>query len=108
MWLQQVQKNFQSFFTLQGRLDFSSYNRHLWPSRELEEHGILNYKYLNASTKSDQKVIESEHGVRFSALVDLAYFDPKRFAAIDPMHNLFLGTAKRLITYYTEQEILSE
>ena len=34
------------------------------------------------------------YGVHLSALSKLEYFDCVRFHVIDPMHNLFLGTAK--------------
>ena len=40
---------------------------------------------------------ESMFGCRYSALLDLLYFDPVRMSIIDPMHNLFLGTAKHVL-----------
>ncbi|OAD65662.1 hypothetical protein PHYBLDRAFT_175843 [Phycomyces blakesleeanus NRRL 1555(-)] len=38
-----------------------------------------------------------ENGVRWSELHRLQYFDVVRCTIIDPMHNLFLGTAKRMM-----------
>lgn len=46
-------------------------------------------------------------GIRYSALIELPYFDPVRFAVIDPMHNLFLGSAKYCMQYWTSKCILS-
>ena len=37
---------------------------------------------------------ESSSGCRYSVLLELEYFDSPRFLVVDPMHNLFLGTAK--------------
>ena len=37
------------------------------------------------------------YGVHYSALCKLNYFDCVRFHVIDPMHNLFLGTAKYVL-----------
>ena len=39
----------------------------------------------------------SKHGARFSVLQELGYFDCIRFLVIDPMHNLYLGTAKNMM-----------
>ena len=40
--------------------------------------------------------ISTKYGVRYSSLLDLEYFDVIRFCIVDPMHNLFLGTAKHM------------
>ena len=37
-----------------------------------------------------------QHGVCYSILLALPYFDPTRFTAIDSMHNLFLGTGNHI------------
>jgi len=41
---------------------------------------------------------ERELGCRYSSLLKLPYFDPVRMLTIDPMHNLYLGTAKYIFT----------
>ena len=38
----------------------------------------------------------------------LCYFDAIRFSVIDSMHNLFLGTAKHLISIWKDQEMISK
>ena len=40
--------------------------------------------------------MEAELGCRFSSLLDLPYFRPIEMLLIDPMYNLFLGTAKHI------------
>ena len=47
--------------------------------------------YQNTTTVKRQQELE---GCRYSVLLDLPYFDPVRMTIIDPMHNLYLGTAK--------------
>ena len=40
-------------------------------------------------------------------MIDLPYFDAPRMLCIDPMHNLFLGTAKHMINLWIDHEVLS-
>lgn len=51
---------------------------------------------LVANTPSQRNDLELKHGSRFTEL-NLPYYDCIRFAIIDPMHNLFLGTPKRIL-----------
>lgn len=71
--------------------DYSGYNTSEWAARDLDLHKKLSLEHLNASTKSRQKSIEKDHGLKYSTLIDLPYFNPIRFTVIDPMHNLLLG-----------------
>ncbi len=54
--------------------------------------------HKEAITKAQQKLIEREHGCRYSVLLEL---DVVRFSVIDPMHNLLLGTAKHVLSVWT-------
>lgn len=71
---------------------------------------IVTSNQLNtqARTKSEQKSLENDFGIRYSVLLKLPYFDPIRFAVVDPMHNLFLGTGKDVIKVWIEQGILTK
>ena len=40
--------------------------------------------------------------------MDLPYFDPVRFLSIDPMHNLFLGTGKRILSLWIDCNLLNK
>uniref|UniRef100_A0A1X7VJE2 Uncharacterized protein n=1 Tax=Amphimedon queenslandica TaxID=400682 RepID=A0A1X7VJE2_AMPQE len=40
------------------------------------------------------KLIAKDYGLKYSALIELLYFHPVKHTPIDPMHNLFFGTAK--------------
>ena len=52
--------------------------------------------------------LQTEYGIRLSALCELSYFSAIRFTIIDFMHNLYLGTAKRMIELWLELNIISE
>ena len=40
-------------------------------------------------------------------MIELQYFDAITFCVIDPMHNLFLGTAKNIFKLWVENDVLS-
>jgi len=48
-------------------------------------------------TGGKQEKLATPYGCYFSILFELEYFDGVRFTVIDPMYNLFLGTAKRTL-----------
>ena len=79
--------------------DYSGFDCETWPKRSNTEHRSLAKDYLRKTNRAQQKKFESEHGFRFSQLLELPYFDIVRCCSVDPMHNLFLGTAK----YFTGQ-----
>lgn len=88
------------------RMNYSGYESEDWPARTLSSHYRECIKHLNAATITEKESIEKEHGIRYSALIELPYFNPIRYAVVDPMHNLFLGTAKRVMQVWINQEIL--
>lgn len=63
------------------------------------KQGLPNHTFSlakQARTKQDRSKLECETGVRYTELLRLSYYQPIRFVAIDPMHNLFLGTTKHV------------
>ena len=80
-----------------GKLDYSGFDRNNWPSRSDQQHRNDVKRILSCTSKTEREKKESELGCRYSLLLDLPYFDPIRMTIIDPMHNLFLGTAKRFM-----------
>ena len=60
-----------------------------------------------AKTKAQQDLIVKDHGVRYSILLKLSYFDIVRFHVVDAMHNLLLGTAKKVTRIWCESGLLS-
>jgi len=80
-----------------GEKDYSGFDRTQWEQRTLDHHKQSINKIKKCTTKKARNDLESKYGCRYSALLDLPYFDPIRMTIIDPMHNLYLGTAKHVL-----------
>ena len=91
-----------------GKMDYSGFDRSNWPQRTNHQHRKDVETVLACKTKTAREQKESELGCRYSALLDLPYFDPVRMTVIDPMHNLFLGTAKRFMVVLLEMGKVSK
>ena len=90
------------------RTDHSGFNREDWLPRTLEQHVTCIEKINKEVTKTGCQAAESQYGVRYSALLDLPYFDPLDCTAIDSMHNLFLGTGKHIFGVWVDLDILTK
>ena len=62
---------------------------------------------LVKTTQEARNAKESLYGVRYSDLHRFPYFDCVRFTVVDPMHDLFLGTAKHVVEVWLEMLNLS-
>ena len=58
-------------------------------------------------TKTKKEELEAKYGTRYCDFIRLPYYDSVRFAIVDPMHNLFLGTAKRMIKIWKDLDFLN-
>lgn len=88
--------------------DFSGFERENWPRRCNVLHRRYADKVKNAGSKTKQEKLATQYGCYFSILLELEYFDAVRFTVIDPMHNLFLGTAKRMFQLWIEKDLLTK
>ncbi|KAJ8316197.1 hypothetical protein KUTeg_006211 [Tegillarca granosa] len=86
-----------------GGFDFKT-----WIPRTKEDHYKHSQRIKNTKTLTQKKNIEKEFGYRYTVFLELDYFKPSRFLTIDPMHNLFLGTAKKMFSYWVDEEILKK
>ncbi|KAJ3911638.1 hypothetical protein F5877DRAFT_10671, partial [Lentinula edodes] len=62
-----------------------------WPRRDLEEHRKLASLWRDAPSIADRDKIFKEHGLRWSELLRLPYWNPITFTLIDSMHMGYLG-----------------
>ena len=76
--------------------------------RSAEEHRQLAELHKNALTISHQKDIEKDYGVKYAELLRLPCYDFIKCHLIDPMHNLLLGSAKKVFECWIEKGILKE
>ena len=70
-----------------------------WPLRNNLKHREDIKCILVHSSKSERQQKESQLGCRYSCFLQLPYFDAVCMLIIDPMHNLYLGTAKYIFQY---------
>lgn len=90
-----------------GNLCYAGFERDLWQPRTNVSHRINVEEIQKCKTKVSRNQKESELGCRYSVLLDLPYFDAPKMLAIDPMHNLFLGTAKHMISIWINSGMLN-
>jgi len=88
------------------KTDYSGFDVQNWPPRDDTTHRINALKVKNAPNKTKHEELAKKMGVYYSSLLELEYFSAVRFTAIDPMHNLFLGTAKHIFKLWVTTEIL--
>ena len=65
--------------------------------RTNEEHRSEAQEILLEDTLQGREYKQTKYGTRYTELMQLEYFNCTRFTIIDPMHNLFLGTAKHMV-----------
>ena len=88
--------------------DYSGFDRAEWQSRTVGFHRLMANRIKAATTRSGRERIEHEAGVRYSELLRLPYLDIVRSHLVDPMHNLFLGTSKRMLQLWKEKKFLTD
>ena len=89
------------------RLDYSGYDYASWVKRDFTEHRQRSREYRMLPNPTTQKAFEQEHGLRYSELVHLDYFNLIRCHVIDPMHNLFEGIAKFFTKNLLEKKLIN-
>ncbi|XP_061190105.1 uncharacterized protein LOC133197961 [Saccostrea echinata] len=89
-----------------GQKNYGGFNVREWVERDKDSHMNMVKEIMKSKTKTKKEELEKKYGVRYSVLLELEYFDPIRMTIIDPMHNLFLGTAKRMMTLWKDKKVL--
>ncbi|KAG1487864.1 hypothetical protein G6F46_015268 [Rhizopus delemar] len=56
--------------------------------------------------KTQQEEKQASSGTKWSEVHRLPYFDVVRYVTVDPMHNLFLGTPKKMIEVWQDFGLL--
>lgn len=91
-----------------GEKCYGGFDREHWVMRTHEEHKQQMQEIMGSTSKGDRDQLQSKYGTRYSVLIELPYFSPVRMAIVDPMHNLFLGTAKHMLNIWKAQKIIDE
>ena len=68
----------------------------------------LTMKHKHANTLQKKREIIKAHGIRYTVLLSLPYYDAVRFCLIDPMHNFHLGSARTFVKLWMRVDNVSE
>ncbi|KAF6745571.1 hypothetical protein DFP72DRAFT_824306 [Ephemerocybe angulata] len=74
--------------------DIENLDKHSWPERHVEEHRYWAELWQLSDLPTRQKIFE-DHGIRYTPLLRLPYFNPVEHVVVDTMHNLYLGLLQR-------------
>ena len=66
-----------------------------WTQRSGEEHRRVAEEWRDATTEEEQNQIYEDHGIWWSELLRLPYWDATRMVALDSMHLFYLGNFQR-------------
>ena len=97
-----------SVFPGTTNIDYSGFDVENWELRRWDANRLYAEQWRNADTMAARRELERQNGTRWSELHCLEYFDPVRSTIIDPMHNLFLGTAKRMVTVWIKNNLITD
>lgn len=78
-------------FCLQLKKQIHNLDRAKWQRRTWQDHLRIALRWRDAQTQKERDTIFKDHGLRWSELLRLPYWDPTRFSLVDAMHNLYLG-----------------
>ena len=89
--------------------DYSGFDRESWEARTDRQHRRNAKRLEKCQTVTNRNNLSREFGINYwSSLLDLEYFDVVKFCAVDPMHNLFLGTSKYVFKLWDKQGIIGK
>ncbi|KZT08857.1 uncharacterized protein LAESUDRAFT_617409, partial [Laetiporus sulphureus 93-53] len=71
--------------------DIENFDSNTWPKRDPMEHRKHAEEWRKANSYEARASIFKAHGVRWSQLLKLPYWDPIAFTVVDTMHNQYLG-----------------
>ena len=71
--------------------EIENLSKHTWPARLLHEQVVWAREWRDCKSEREREQLFKLHGVRWSALLDLPYWNPILFSVVDQMHAAFLG-----------------
>ena len=86
-----VTSTFFCTFCLLAIQDIENLQKDTWPERALHAHLECAREWRNCQTVRDRDRLFKLHGIRWSALLNLPYWNPILYTILDSMHGAFLG-----------------
>ncbi|XP_078670900.1 uncharacterized protein LOC144911017 isoform X2 [Branchiostoma floridae x Branchiostoma belcheri] len=96
------------FEKIAKKTNYSGFDRENWTLRSDAQHRREGLEINQCDNVTRKKALEKTYGTRYTPLMELEYYQSVRFCIIDPMHNLFLGTAKRIFKLWIDKDILNK
>ncbi|KAH9953585.1 hypothetical protein BC827DRAFT_1076421, partial [Russula dissimulans] len=66
--------------------DIENLDRRTWPEQNAKENGQFVRQWRDAQMTKEQETVFKDRGIRWSPLLNLPYWNPILFTAIEPMH----------------------
>ena len=66
--------------------DIENLDRSIWPKQDVVQQIQHAMRWWDAENIEEQEKLFRNYGIRWSPLLDLPYWDPILFTAIEPMH----------------------
>lgn len=79
--------------------DFSNLNVDRIPQRTKETNLLYAQQFKSLTNNAARQRHVQNHGTRWSEFHRLPYIDAVKFTVFDPMHNVWIGTCKRVVTH---------
>lgn len=76
------------------RTDMENLNMAEWPKGVTREEYVARAEEWKAATAKEQKKLFEAHGIRYSELLRLPYWNPTAYVVIDTMHSIFLAALR--------------
>ena len=74
--------------------DIENTNKDTWPPRELHKHLECARQWRDCQSERERERLFRLHGIRWSALLDLPYWNPMVSTILDSMHGAYLGLSQ--------------
>ena len=71
--------------------DIENLQKEQWPERAVHHHLQCARQWRDSKSERDRQHLFSLHGIRWSALLDLPYWNPILYTVVDSMHAAYLG-----------------
>ena len=87
--------------------NYAGFDKDNWTAHTHKAHIDTVSKAAKATSLKERHKIECDSGMRYSELLKLPYLNIVQHHLIDPMHNLFLGTAKNSLEVWKSLGLLT-
>lgn len=106
----QCEREFPSLGGGSNQRNFAGgWDDNIYPRNTKQSNLMYAIEWSQLKTEAERKDHVKKHGTRLSAFHQLSYFDPIKMVVYDPLHNVWLGTCKRIMHHiFIERKMLTK